>query len=525
MARSIHTTLRHFRDHLNDRYADPETKRTRERELKEELRRKRSIKAQIHDERRAVRPPASSPPSPIHIVTADDGPHVHHGATHDDVRAVIERMPPGFADGLGTIVLGLGSEKQRDHDDDLPDPFTGRRSLELWPGVYGGRVLGVYFPDRTEVLLCAFVYDAATLHERRAKELLLKLGALATLVHELGHHHDHSARVARGRWLADQRAKLEVYAEHVEHAWTQSVVIPYLEETYAAEVEHLLTWIRVHGGLDVPLAMLLDDPRTTLRDGVRTVRFRIDEALNVLFEDVEAGRDPIATRIEFARQLHYRDEYELPRMILDGVLAEEPTKIEALTLAADIDVHERDLVTAEARCRDVLARAPEYVEAWLVLADALQEGRRWEAARTATTSALASITLDAYALSKLVLRRARAHLELGDDAALEYDLRGLALGSRIARGWMVTLRAIQLLRQNRLVEALTMANNAIAAKLAPARIELHAVRFDAAHRLGRPETAGTLGERDLERLENLGHDAWVAHLRRLTGPEKGHDAR
>jgi hypothetical protein len=516
MARSIHTTLRHFIDHLADRYADLETKRARGRELREALARKRSIKAQIQAERRtAAHPPAGGPPSPIEIVTVDDGSHVHHGVTPDEVRAVIERMPPGFADGLGTIFLGLGSERQPEDDDHPPDPFTGRRSVERWPGVYSGRVLGTYFPDRAEVLLCAFVYDAATLRERRIKELLLKLGALATLVHELGHHYDHTARIARGRWLADEEAKLEIYAEHAQHTWTQSVVIPYLEEVHSAEVAYLRAWIHEHGGLDVPLAVLVEDPRTTQRDGHRTLRFRIDEALSFLLQDVEAERDPIATRIEFARQLHYRDEYEWPRAILTGVLAEQPTNIEALTLAADIDVHEGDLATAEARCRDVLARAPEYVEAWLVLADALEDGKRWEPARETTTAALASSAPDSHALFRLVRYRARAHLELGDDAALEHDLRGLALGSRLARGWTVMLRAIQLLRQDRLVEALDLASHAITAKIAPARVELLAVRYDAAHRLGRPEAAGTLSERDLERLGNLGHDTWVARLRAL----------
>ena len=144
----------------------------------------------------------------------------------------------------------------------------------------------------------------------------MKLWALTTLVHELGHHHDYVARIARGRWRADELAKVERYAEARSHADVATAVLPYLAAAHADEVAYLRGWLLTHGGLDTPLATLIDDPRTTLADGTRGFRWTISDALVTLFEDVEAGRDPFATRVEFARQLHYRGEYALPRAIL-----------------------------------------------------------------------------------------------------------------------------------------------------------------------------------------------------------------
>ncbi len=73
---------------------------------------------------------------PIHV--RDDGAHVHHLATPEDLVAVMRRLPPGVVDGVAAIVLSLGRAAQAPDDDDedvgderAPDPFsTGRLGHE-----------------------------------------------------------------------------------------------------------------------------------------------------------------------------------------------------------------------------------------------------------------------------------------------------------------------------------------------------------------------------------------------------------
>ena len=481
--------------------------------LRDELARKRLIKDQVVAARGRAAPPAAPPePAALAIVVQDHGPFVHHAATADDIRGVIARLPPGAADGLGTIVLGRTRDDDDDDDDDDPrDPYTGAQGRLVLPGVYGKRILGTYTPARAEILLGAHVYDAATLAEARAKRLLLKLWALATLVHELGHHHDHVARVARGRWRADELAKVERYAEARAHVDVATAVLPYLADAHAEEVAYLRGWLRTHGGLDAPLAALLDDPRTTLADGARAFRWTTDVALVTLFEDVEAGRDPIATRVGFARELHYRDEYALPRAILAGVLADHPDDADALTMLADVEVHEGACAAAEARCRAVLARAPHHGEAWVVLTDALVDRQRWDDVIATTTAALAAAPHTDADLAYLVRYRARAHLERGAFAAVEHDLRGLALARAGTRAIVIRLRALLLLRTEQLAAALDLAQHA---GVSPGmRAELDAVQLEAAMRLGQPARAPSLSRRDVARLERLGHGTWLARLR------------
>jgi tetratricopeptide (TPR) repeat protein len=525
VARSIHTTRRELEEHVEDDYLDLDHKRAEATRLRAALARKRRIKAQVAEERRS-NPQAGTgagpvvdpvvDPATLPILVEAPREHVHHGASPEELIAVLRRLPPGVVDGIRAIRLGLGAELQGDGDEDgggEPDPLTGRRpSLPLLPGVHSGRVLGEYRADRAEIYLCGYVYDAASLAERRIKELYLKLRALATLVHEVAHHHDHTARVARGRWLADDTEQLEIYAERMEHAWVQAVVIPYLDDAHAAEVAFLREWMLRHGGADVPLSVIADDPRLTCRGGGVICRFGFRSALENLLEDVEAGRDPLRTRVCFARELHYNDEYALPRAILAGVLAERPDHAEAHTLLADIDVHEGHLAAAEGRCREVLARDPRCFDAWDALTDALRHQQRWADVVEAATRGLACANADAHGGGMLLIHRARAHLELGDHAALSRDLGGLALGVAFFRAWAGALRAMQLLRRGEVEAALALATRLLADRAFALRVELVAVCVEAAHRLGRPEAARPLTERELERLRNLGHGAWVDRI-------------
>jgi hypothetical protein len=524
VARSIHTTRRQLEELAEDDYLDLDHKRAEARRLRAALAKKRRIKSTVLDERHRAPPPGPVvDPATITILVEESREHVHHPASPEELVAVLRRLPPGVANGISAIRLGLGLEHQSragdDDDDDTADadPLTGRGpSLEILPGVHSGRVLGVYRPDHADIYLCAYVYEAS-LPERRIKELYLRLCTLATLVHEVAHHHDHTARVARGRWLADETMPLEIYAERMEHAWVHAIVIPYLEEAHAADVALLRDWTIRHGGADVPLAILAEDPRVTRKDGLVRCAFSIRSAFEHLLADVAAGREPLETRVELARQLHYADEYAIPRQILAGILAEEPEHPEANTLLADIDVHEDRHAEAEARCRAVLAREPAYFDAWKVLTDALRFQQRWVGLVDAATRGIACAEYD-YDAARLLSFRARAHLELGDHAALERDLGGLALGPRLPQRHAGTLRAIQLLRRGELEAALALAIRLLDERLAIGRAELAAVRFEAAHRLGRPAAAGALTAFDLERLRGFAHGPWADRLAALGAP-------
>jgi hypothetical protein len=195
-----------------------------------DLARKRRVKELILAERQRPRvalPPVSDDAVPIEVI--DHGRFTHYAASAADLRQVIDRLPPGCVDGLSRIDLRLGPPDDPDADDErVMDPFLGRFRHELMPGVFSGRVLGCYSSDAARVQLHAYVYDPAV-PDRVIVELYLRLKMLATFVHELGHHHDFSRRVARGRWRADDDEEVEIHAEAIEHAWTRDYVVPYLE--------------------------------------------------------------------------------------------------------------------------------------------------------------------------------------------------------------------------------------------------------------------------------------------------------
>ncbi len=511
MARSIHTTRRQLDELHQDQFADAARQREDVCVVRADLARKRLTKAQVLHERRrddAALPPLDPTTIPIRIFDQSD--HVHHAASPADLRAVMARLPPGILDGLSAIVLGLGMAEQarRPGEDGDPDPFTGRRGHEVLAGVHAGRVLGLCRSHPATIHVFAYVHPP-DLAERRVKQLVLKLHALTTFVHEVAHHHDFTARIARGRWLADDSDQREAYAEHMELTLLHDVVLPYLEVACADDVTYFGDWTERHGGVRVPLALLVD-PRPTRAGTVPAERwlFSTHAALETLLEDVAAGRDPLETRVELARQIHYGGEYAMPRTILAGVLAEHPGHMAALILEADIDVHQGAPARAEAICRDVLARDPACADAWEVLVDALHDQQRWAALVDAVARARRFAVSP---MTRLLRLRARAHFELGNDPELAADLAGLGLGRPHQRRFASGLHAAWLLRHDRLDEALALVAPLFEDDYPPG-VEARAVRFEAAHRLGRPGDAGQLTAEHLATLRRAGHVAWADRL-------------
>ncbi|HYE31551.1 MAG TPA: tetratricopeptide repeat protein [Methylomirabilota bacterium] len=343
--------------------------------------RKRRIKRAVLKERSKppVRLGATAPPDiPIEILDAGQG--VLHAASEEDVRAVLSRMPDAAWQGISRIQLSLGKAYQEERSTGEPqsitDPIIGRLGSQLFPGVYCGNVLGTYLPSRGLVSVYAFVVDPSKSPlPTAARDVYLKLHALGTFVHEVAHHHDNTARVARGRWLADRKENFENYAERMEHQWTREIVVPYLEATYKPEVNELLSWVEHHGGIRLSLTFLADDPRRTERDGHVRLVFSSADAFQLWVGEFPGCKSVHESRYAFAEQLHYADAYVECLQILESLLKDNPEDTRSLVWKADTLIHLDRSAEAEDIVNAVLGSFPGH-EAALELRGKLLEARK-----------------------------------------------------------------------------------------------------------------------------------------------------
>jgi hypothetical protein len=206
-------------------------------------------------------PPVKGLP-PVYCRDADE--MIHYPASPADVWAVLQRLPPAYLDGIPVIDYRLDSDGSTDAEDEnalefppsCRDPYTGRFGIELLPGVYAAHVGGC--THRTHrIVLTAYVNDPA-LPDRAMWECYLRFRMLSVLMHEVGHHRDHlPARKPSSRELDT----LEQTAETAAATWTTALVMPYLREQYADDVQRLETWASEWAGADIRLDHLVDEPR------------------------------------------------------------------------------------------------------------------------------------------------------------------------------------------------------------------------------------------------------------------------
>jgi tetratricopeptide (TPR) repeat protein len=513
VARSIHQTRRDLAEQEASDYADPEQQAAQSDRIADELGKKRRIKYRVQTERRGGgrRPPPLSPEA-IPIRVRDTGPSIHYPAGPADLLGVMRRLPVGVLDGLDSIDLCLGVEDQEESGLEA-DPLVGRPGQARWPGVYSGQVLGCYHRDTAKIRLMAYVYDVE-MPDRSLKELFLRLQMLATFVHEVAHHYDWTTRTARGRWRMDSTTRDEIYAENVEHDWVQGCVIPYLESAYPEEVRALDAWITHHGGISISLARLAGDPRSAAEgNAVRLAFGGIPGALERLVESVDGGAELVSARIEFARELHYGEDYAEALAILERVLAEHPENEEALTLQADIAVHQEEYDRAEILCQRVISTNEKYAGAWEVLCDVHWSRRDWGKLAQTASHALPFFESDEYGRSHVLLQRARAYLELNDIQAFLRDRDALTRSGNPRRTHMraLALEAVRLLHAGDFGNALQVALQGAEGYRYP-EVELVAVRFEAAHKLGRPYEAGEMSPRRIEQLRCRGYEEWADRL-------------
>jgi hypothetical protein len=151
----------------------------------------------------------------------------------------------------------------------------------------------------------------------------------------VAHHYDQHRRVSRGRWLADQTPRAEVYAENMEEIWTKEVVLPYLKKQYPKEVRQLRKWTAIHGGVLLPFEFFSGGRWTTEKNGVIHVHLPTAMA----FEDWISVLHTYSTRSEqqlgFAKRLNESGMYDECLIVLQNILMEQPQNISVMECKAD----------------------------------------------------------------------------------------------------------------------------------------------------------------------------------------------
>lgn len=340
-----------------------------------EFHRKKRIKRSIAAERRNDPPPLESTAVEVTpVLTLDEGGVVLHGASADDIRAVLCRLPESARHGLAEIRLSLGVAEQEEHakqetDAAFRDPVLGRPGGTLIPGVYTGHVLGSFSRRSGVISIYAYVVDTdATTMPKDAMRVYLRLTALTTLIHEVAHHHDMAMRVRRGRWLSDKEENAEAYAEKMTRQWTAEILPRYLQETYSNEVKSLLDWLDSMTGIRLRLEFFLDQSETFLPIAYLFRRW---------LEELAKSPTQSESRISFAQWIVYADRYAESLGIVDQLLANRGDWPEALILRAELLNYLRRFDDAYEQAERILKNEPDCVAALQIKSAVFEERKDW----------------------------------------------------------------------------------------------------------------------------------------------------
>jgi len=384
MARSIHTTSRSLRKLSTKKFADDELKKTALEKAAESLNRKRRIKRLVRYERRRRDPtPAPTDVSTVEIEVRDESEFVHHGASPEDIRAILSALPESARLGVSRIQLSLGKaymdERGERYGEDR-DPYAKRLGCEILPGIYSGQVSGTFTIKSGLVSVYAYVYDRNRLSlPLPLCEFYLRLHALKTFVHEMAHHHDKVARMARGRWRSDRKNTVERYAEKMEHQWTREIVLPYLERTYLKDAAALRDWVAHRGGIRVGLEFFSGDSCRTERGRLKRVGFTTPYGFESWVEELPNCKTLAESRLAFAQKLRCCHLYDQCLELLNSLLAVSPDWIPALICQANTLVRLGRLDDALYAANHAMERDPANGDAWETRGYILERRNEWEA--------------------------------------------------------------------------------------------------------------------------------------------------
>ncbi len=525
VSRSIHLTLRDLVEACRWRHPRDELRAGRIANIRGALLKKRALKRKSTGVRKKVERPMQAPPaSPeaIPIRVTDAGAYVHHHASPDDVRAILRALPEGTLTGIGSIEFCLGKgdcaaavREKGEEEDCRPDPFTGRLSIEQLPGLYYGPLLGQYERRIGRIRILAFVHEPLGAGRERMPglELYMRLGQLATLVHEVAHHDDCMLRTWRASDVVTKSRfkKSEDFAMEKEREWVREIVVPYLERAYPDQVRAWSRWMEATVGIPLPLRTLADD----LSYGGNPPT----DAYEELLRNVASGRDALETRIQFADNLHYSDFFDLSLAVTRAALAQVPDNLDARALEADVLEHLGRLDEAQASVSGVLERDDSHSRAWHVQLLILKARRAWSELAEAGPRARRNATSEDAA--NLADNEGLAHVHLGNEGALASCLAALRAGN----WWFYRMRAAWLelamkLRLGRFEEVLSLAD-AAKPRFPPYWVQ----RFEACRALALLRLGRSRGEiRVLDRVRHVlrfeGFAEWADELARVRSGDR-----
>jgi tetratricopeptide (TPR) repeat protein len=273
------------------------------------------------------------------------------------------------------------------------------------------------------VSVYAYVYDRHRLPlPLPLCQFYLRLHALKTFVHEIAHHHDNIARVARGRWRSDSSHTVEMYAEEMEHKWTQEIVLPYLRRNYGKDAEALQKWVAHRGGLRVDLDFFAGDSRRTRRDGLQKLVFSTSGAFESWVDELPTCKSLAESRLAFAWELHYSDCYDQCLELLNKILANSREWIPALTCKADTLVHLQKYEEALLITHRVLAIDSTNSDAWETQGDVFEYQDNWKVLLENCNAWEGSGKLSRRAQRELLMHRAVAHCATDNNSEMESSI-------------------------------------------------------------------------------------------------------
>ncbi|GMA98259.1 hypothetical protein [Pelosinus sp. IPA-1] len=382
MSRSIHTTRKEFDLERKYQLSNDEIKEARINKLQDQLDTKRTIKREKRLTRKVEKVNIKNlepiDPEGLLIKVMDEGEYIHYPVSKNDLVEVAKRLPMNAIAGIESITLSLGKEYQEEEFEGFGeksyDPYTGRIYSADGP-IYTPPILGVYRWSNNRIFLFAYVYDRHKL-ELDVVEPFFRLKMLRTFIHEVAHHDDNMRRSERGHCFGLNENRCENYAEAQETLWAETIVIPYLLETYPDEYDRLMSWIRVMGGVDISLKRLIGEYSGRIGNFYR-LGFTIDAAVDEMIRNAIKGESSREIMLGFAHDLHIGDHYDLCMEALEAILTRDPKDTEALGIKADTLIHLNKYDEAEIIAKKCLKIASSNMDALQALCDIQINRKNW----------------------------------------------------------------------------------------------------------------------------------------------------